>query len=164
MIDSMATGDKKTRTRKKQVAIEKDIAKRKLADAKTELKRQKDMYAKYQTFQVDEPDTYKKHHAGKLEFHQAQINAVNATITSTQKELDDLRRTLPTREQFVELVHSYLKTILEMSDLIEEDAVYRELVLNLRAGNDVISVIKLNPPYDLMVDLSENTSWSLKSE
>lgn len=32
---------------------------------------------------------------------------------------------LPTREEFVELVHSYLKTILETSDLIEEDAVYR---------------------------------------
>ncbi len=116
----------------KQVAIDKDIAKRKLTEAKTELKRQKDMYAKYQTFQVDEPETYKKHHAGKLEFHQAQINAVNASITSTQKELDDLRKSLPTREEFVELVHSYLKTILETSDLIEEVAVYRELVLNLR--------------------------------
>jgi len=144
----------------KQVAIDKDIAKRKLTEAKTELKRQKDMYSKYQTFQVDEPETYKKHHAGKLEFHQAQINAVNASITSTQKELDDLRKALPTREEFVELVHSYLKTILETSDLIEEDAVYRELVLNLRVRDNVVSVIKLNPPYDMMVDLSENTSWS----
>ncbi len=144
----------------RQVAIDKDIAKRKLTEAKVELKRQKDMYAKYQTFQVDEPETYKKHHAGKLEFHQAQINAVNASITSTQKELDDLRKALPTREEFVELVHSYLKTILETSDLIEEDAVYRELVLNLRVRDNVVSVIKLNPPYDMMVDLSENTSWS----
>lgn len=144
----------------KQVAIDKDIAKRKLTEAKTELKRQKDMYAKYQTFQVDEPETYKKHHAGKLEFHQAQINAVNASITSTQKELDDLRKSLPTREEFVELVHSYLKTILETSDLIEEDAVYRELVLNLRVRDNVVYVIKLNPPYDMMVDLSKNTMWS----
>ncbi len=144
----------------KQVAIDKDIAKRKLIEAKTELKRQKDMYSKYQTFQVEEPETYKKHHAGKLEFHQAQINAVNATITTTQKELDDLRRALPTREEFVELVRSYLKTILETSDLIEEDAVYREVVLNLRAGDNSVSVIKLNPPYDMMVDFSENTMWS----
>lgn len=30
-----------------------------------------------------------------------------------------------------------------------------ELVLNLRAGDDVISVIKLNPPYNLLVDLSK---------
>ena len=97
----------------KQVSIDKDIAKRKLTEAKVELKRQKDMYAKYQIFQVDEPETYKKHHAGKLEFHQAQINAVNASITSMQKELDDLRKALPTREEFVELVHSYLKPYLK---------------------------------------------------
>ena len=38
---------------------------------------------------------------------------------------------------------------------MEEDAVYQELVLNLRAGDDAVSVIKLNPPYDLMVDLSK---------
>jgi hypothetical protein len=92
----------------KQVAIDKDITKHKLTEAKTELKRQKDVYSKYQTFQVEDPKTYKKHHAGKLEFHQAQINAVNATITTTQKELDDLRKALPTREEFVELIHSYL--------------------------------------------------------
>ena len=30
-----------------------------------------------------------------------------------------------------------------------------ELVTNLRAGNDTTPVIKLNPPYDLLVDLSE---------
>lgn len=44
--------------------------------------------------------------------------------------------------------------------MVEEDLVYREVVLNLRANDNFISVIKLNPPYDLMVDLSENTSWS----
>ena len=38
---------------------------------------------------------------------------------------------------------------------MEEDLVYREVVLNLRAGNDVVSVIKLNPPYNLMVDLEK---------
>lgn len=144
----------------KQVAIDTEIAKRKLTEAKAELKRQKDMYSKYQTFQVEDPDTYKKHHAGKLEFHQAQINATNASITSLQKELDDLRQALPTREEFVELIHSYLETILNTHDLVEEDAVYRELVLNLRANDNSVSVIKLNPPYDMMVDLSKNTSWS----
>lgn len=109
----------------KQVAIDTEIAKRKLTEAKAELKRQKDMYSKYQTFQVEDPDTYKKHHAGKLEFHQAQINATNASITTLQKELDDLRQALPTREEFVELIHSYLETILNTHDLVEEDAVYR---------------------------------------
>ena len=76
-------------------------------------------------------------------------------VTSLQKELDDLRQALPTCEEFVELVHSYLKTILETSDLIEEDAVYREVVSNLRARDNSISVIKLNPPYDMMVDLNK---------
>ena len=74
--------------------------------------------------------------------------------------MDDLQKALPTRGEFVELVHSYLKTILETSDLIEEDAVYREVVSNLRARDNSISVIKLNPPYDMMVDFSENTMWS----
>ncbi len=41
------------------------------------------------------------------------VNAVNATITTTQKELDDLRKALPTREEFVELIHSYLKPYLK---------------------------------------------------
>ncbi len=35
------------------------------------------------------------------------------------------------------------------------DAICNELVTNLRAGNDSVSVIKLNPPYDLMADLAE---------
>lgn len=47
-----------------------------------------------------------------------------------------------------------------MYDLVEEDAVYRELVSNLRANDNSVSAIKINPPYDMMVDLSKNTSWS----
>ena len=62
---------------------------------------------------------------------------------------------LPTRQQFVELVRSYLETLLNTTDLLEEDTVYQELVLNLRAGDDCVSVIKLNPPYDLLVDLDK---------
>jgi len=67
---------------------------------------------------------------------------------------------LPTEQQFVELTRSYLETLLKTKDLVEEDLVYREVVLNLRAGNDAVSAIKLNPPYNLMVDFSENTMWS----
>lgn len=144
----------------KQVAIDKEITKRKLSEAKAELRRQKNIYAKYQTFQVEDPEAYKKHHSGKLEFHQAQINAVSASIGSLQKNIENLRNALPTRQEFVELINSYLKTILTTSDLIEEDMVYREVVLNLRAGDNSVSVIKLNPPYDLMVDFDENTMWS----
>lgn len=66
-----------------------------------------------------------------------------------------MSRALPTKQQFVEIVRSYLETLLNTSDLVEEDLVYREVVLNLRAGNDCVSVIKLNPPYNLMVDLEK---------
>jgi hypothetical protein len=45
--------------------------------------------------------------------------------------------------------------MLNTTDLIEEDAVYNEVVSNLRAGDDSVSVIKLNRPYDLLVDLDE---------
>lgn len=38
------------------------------------------------------------------------------------------------------------------------DAICREFVTNLRAGNDSVSVITLNPPYDLMVDLDKVTT------
>ncbi len=64
---------------------------------------------------------------------------------------------MPTRKQFVELVNSYLKIATTTQDLVEEDAVYNEVVLNLQVRDDVVSVIKLNPPYDLMVDLEKIT-------
>ena len=38
---------------------------------------------------------------------------------------------------------------------MEFDTVYSELVLNLRVGDDAVSVITLNPPYDLMVDIDK---------
>lgn len=69
--------------------------------------------------------------------------------------MERLNQALPTEQQFVELVRSYLETVLKTNDLVEEDRVYREVVLNLRANNDFISVIKLNPPYNLMVDLEK---------
>ena len=35
------------------------------------------------------------------------------------------------------------------------DAILNEVVLNLRTGDDSISVKKLNPPYNMLVDLSK---------
>jgi len=80
------------------------------------------------------------------------VNAREVSLAQAEKELDRVNRALPTKEQFIELIRSYLKTLTSMSDLVEEDLVYREVVLNLRAGNDIVSVIKLNPPYNMMVD------------
>ena len=142
------------------VIIKRETVRRKLSDAKNDLKLQRDFYAKYQTFQVSNPIEYKQHHNGKLEHHQAQINSIEDAIAKLEAEKTRLNHALPTREEFVELINSYLETILKTTDVVEEDLVYREVVLNLRANDDFISVIKLNPPYDLMVDLSENTSWS----
>lgn len=34
----------------------------------------------------------------------------------------------------------------------------------MRNSDNFISVIKLNPPYDLMVDLDKNTSWSANDD
>lgn len=80
------------------------------------------------------------------------MNAREVSLAQAEKELDRVNRALPTKEQFIELIRSYLKTLTSMSDLVEEDLVYREVVLNLRAGNDIVSVIKLNPPYNMMMD------------
>lgn len=58
-------------------------------------------------------------------------------------------------QEFVELINSYLETILSTTDIIEEDMIYNKLVLNLRASDNAVSVIKINPPYNLMVDLEK---------
>ena len=49
----------------------------------------------------------------------------------------------------------YQGTILKTTDVIEEDLVYRKVALNLRANDNFISVIKLNPPYNMLVDLTK---------
>ena len=90
-----------------------------------------------------------------LEQQQQIVTAKEATLTQAETELERVSRALPTEQQFVELTRSYLKTLLKTKDLVEEDLVYREVVLNLHANNDFVSVIKLNPPYNLMVDLEK---------
>lgn len=97
----------------------------------------------------------KRHYQGKLEDTRSLLDASLASEKSLKAELEQLRAGLPSREQFVELVHSYLEILLKTTDLIEEDTIYQELVLNLRVGDNAVSVIKLNPPYDLMVDLDK---------
>ena len=95
----------------------------------------------------NDPSTFNKSVVSSDEFQDGLVQA--------EKELERLNQALPTEQQFVELIRSYLETVLKTNDLVEEDSVYREVVLNLRVKDDVVSVIKLNPPYDLMVDLSK---------
>lgn len=101
-----------------------------------------------------------KQYIGRLEEQQQIVTAKKATLSQAETELERVSRALPTEQQFIELVRSYLETLLKTKDLVEEDLVYREVVLNLRARGNSISVIKRNPPYDMMVDFSENTMWS----
>ncbi len=140
---------------KQQVAVDKNITKRKLADARADLRRHNDLYAKYQQLQVESPDDYKRYRKGKLEYHQEVMIQNKAIITKLERELAKLNSSLPTHKEFVKLVNSYLETILSTIDIIEEDMIYNKLVLKLRADNNAVSVINLNPPYNLIVDLEK---------
>ena len=112
-------------------------------------------YRKYQNFQVDNPDLYDKHHHGKLEHHPQLVQIAEQNISDNKHKLEKLKTALPTEKEFYELINIHLLDLLEMSDITKLDAICKELVLNLRAGNDSVPVIKLNPPYNLLVDLSE---------
>ncbi len=138
-----------------KLAQERAIAERKLSEAKQELKKQENEYLRYQNFQIDHPTEYKKHHKGKLEYHQNLINVAKHSIKANQQELDRLKTKLPSEDEFYELVNSYLLRLLRTTDLMEQDAICNELVSNLRAGNDSVSVITLNKPYDLLLDLAK---------
>ena len=89
-----------------------------------------------------------------------------AMITKLERDLQQLSNSLPTHQEFVELANSYLETILSTTDIIEEDMIYNKLMLNLRAGDNAVSVIKLNPPYNLMVDLEKipfGWGWGIRT-
>jgi DNA invertase Pin-like site-specific DNA recombinase len=138
-----------------KLAQEVAIANRKLKEAKKDLQYNENEHLRYQRFQIDHFDNYKKYYNGKLEEHQQLINVANHSIKKSEDELERLKSGLPTEQEFYELIYSYLLTLLETTDIVEQDAVYNELVSNLRAGNDSVSVIKLNPPYNLLVDLAK---------
>jgi DNA invertase Pin-like site-specific DNA recombinase len=138
-----------------KLAQDTAIAKRKLHEAQSDLRTNEKQYMRYQQFQIDHPDDYKKHHSGKLEHQQQLINVAKHSIKKCEDELAMLKVGLPTEQEFYELVNSYLSVLLNTTDLMEQDAVCNELVSNLRAGNDAVSVIKLNPPYNMLVDLAE---------
>ena len=143
---------------KSEVAVKRETAKRKLTDARKEVAKQEEMLAQYQNFQVQHPEDYQKYHKNKLEEHQQLLDVHSTSVSKLEKELEKLKQDLPTRKEFVELVQSYLLILRTTRDLVEEDEVYKEMVLNLRVRDDSAPVIKLNPPYDLMVDLSKIVS------
>ena len=135
------------------IAIKLAVAKRKLGAANESIKKERQAIAKFTNMHADHLDEYKKYHDGSIEQHQTLLAAYTSDQDLIKEEIARLKASLPTREEFVKLVDSYLLTYLKMHDLVEEDAFYNELVLNLRAGDNSISVINLNPPYDIMVDM-----------
>ncbi len=142
----------------KELAVKRETAKMKLKDAQKELQEQRDICSEYLIMQRKSIEDYNKSHKGKLEYHQDLVNVYAANVEAIKEEVKKLNAPLPTREQFVELIFGYLKTLVETNDIMEENEVYEELVLNLRAGDNSVSDIKLNPPYDMMVDLVKLSS------
>lgn len=138
-----------------KIAIDKAVAQRKLHQANDDIRNTQKQFDKFINMHADHLDEYNKYHKGSIERYGSLLAGYKAKQQEIKEELARLNEALPTREEFVELVNSYLKTYLEMHDLMEEDLFYNNLVLNLRAGDNVISVIKLNPPYDIMVDLEK---------
>lgn len=138
-----------------KLATERAITTRKLSEAKQELKNNQQKYIKYQDLHVEDRDAYDKYHQGKLELHQQLIDIAEENIMANKIKLEDLNTALPTEEEFYELIRLHLLDLLQTSDITKLDAICEELVSNLKAGNDSVSVININPPYNLLVDLSE---------
>lgn len=138
-----------------RIAADRAILQSNLTQAKQSLRENEKQYIRYQNFQVDDPKAYEKHHSGKLEFHQNQMDYFADAITENSDKLKELDTALPSEQEFYELTRSKVLDMLNTDDIMVLDAICREFVTNLRAGNDSVSVIKLNKPYDLMSDLDE---------
>lgn len=131
------------------------ILRRKLRDAKVDLRVHSERFGKAQELALQNPERYDRHFDGQLEHLKEVIDLDKSNIAKNESELEILRHALPTEEEFFKLVDAYLKTLRETTDVIEQDAIYSKVVSNLRVRNDSVSVIKLNPPYNLMADLSK---------
>jgi hypothetical protein len=141
-----------------QIASDRAILQRKLADAKLSQKNNEQQYARYQEFQVNSPDDYKKYHEGKLEEYQQLIRLDEEAMVSNKAELAKLNVELPTEQQLYELTRSKVLTMLKTTDIMVLDTICKEFVANLRAGDDSTPVIKLKPPYNLMTEFDEISS------
>ncbi len=138
-----------------RIASDRAILTRKLAEAKQSLKDNEQQYARYQEFQVNSPDDYKKYHEGKLEQYQQLLHLDEEAIADNKAELAKLDVVLPSEQEFYELTRSKVLNLLTSTDIMVLDTICSEFITNLRAGNDSTPVIKLKPPYNLMTELDE---------
>jgi site-specific DNA recombinase len=137
------------------LATQRNITKRKLNEAKQTLKNNENRLAKYSDLHVEDREAYERYHSGKIEHHENLINEAKQAIEDNANRLEELKTALPTESEFYELTNLHLLDMLQTDDIMKLDAICNELVTNLRAGDDSVSVIKLNPPYNMLVDLAE---------
>ncbi len=138
-----------------RIASDRAILERKLNQAREDKRTNDKQYARLLDFQVADPKAYKKHHQGRLDHFKQLVELAEDSINEHKEALEVLDTALPTKKEFYELTKSKLLDLLNKDDILVLDAICSEFVTNLRAGNDSTPVIKLNPPYDLMVDLSK---------
>ncbi len=140
-----------------RIASRRAILERKLNQAKEDKRSNDKQYTRLLDFQVADPKAYEKHHKGRLDHYKQLSDLAQESIEENKEVLTELNTALPTKKEFYELTKSKLLDLLHEDDIVVLNAICSEFVTNLRAGNDSTPVIKLNPPYDLMVDLDKVT-------
>jgi DNA invertase Pin-like site-specific DNA recombinase len=138
-----------------KLATERAISVRKLQEAKKELTTNEERLVKYSDLHVEDREAYERYHKGKIEHHEQLIEIAKQSIEDNENRLNDLKTALPTEDEFYELTNLHLLDLLQTDDIMKLDAICNELITNLRAGDDSVSVIKLNPPYNMLVDLAK---------
>lgn len=141
-----------------RIASDRAIIKRKLDQARADKSTNDKQYERHLDLQVANPKEYKKHYGGRLDHFKQLSDLAEESIDKNKEALAELDTALPTKKEFYELTKSKLLDLLHEDDILVLDAICSEFVTNLRAGNNSTPVIKLNPPYDLMVDLSKVTT------
>ena len=121
-----------------KLATERAITRRKLNEARHDLRNNGRGYGKYQNFQVDNPGLCEKHHHGKLEHHLHLMDIAKQNIEENKNKLEHLKSALPTEKEFYELIKLHPLDLLEVNDITKLDLICNELVTNLRAVNNSI--------------------------
>ena len=138
-----------------RIASDRANFKRKLDQARQDKSTNDKQYERHLDLQVANPKEYQKHYKGRLDHFKQLSDLAKESIDKNKEALAELDTALPTKKEFYELTKSKLLDLLNEDDILVLDAICNEFVTNLRAGNNSTPVIKLNPPYDLMVDLDK---------
>ena len=138
-----------------RIASRRAILERKLNQAKEDKRSNDKQYTRLLDFQITDPKAYEQHHKGRLDHYKQLSELAQESIDENKEALEELNTALPSKKEFYELTKSKLLDLLHKDDIVVLNAICCEFVTNLRAGNDAVSVIKLNPPYNMLVDLAE---------